>query len=317
MCLADDARTRETAAGSIPKMTLLAALAAAAATARLDETSFAPATAAARAPQQLNETSFAQCLSNGTDTPDLDAIKTAHDFRVDDGLLIYTALYAGQRFAPINKTQQAAWERWAQGFESFESQLVEAIIAEAAPALSPRRAFRGAVAACGGDFGPQGDVFCGALVCHNVFRAIGRRDTYVDSDGVDYAPAWLKNNETYVMDTLKPAMEQAMLPLRNDGGGDGWGEWYARRSRKPVNGLRLAELGLEDAASATSFERSRRPQVPHLGPPSLRRARGRAELRESRRGGRRADRAPRHARGADRDAVAPARGSREGKGRRR
>ena len=103
--------------------------------------------------------------------------------------------------------------------------------------LSPRLLFRGAAAACNGslaaaaaaasskdegasggdsdsgdissggggeyDYGPQGDSLCAAVVCHNVLRALGRRDTYVDlRTGVDYAPAWLLADEAFLMDTF-------------------------------------------------------------------------------------------------------------------
>lgn len=43
---------------------------------------------------------------------------------------------------------------------------------------------------------------------------------------VDYAPAWLVANETYWLAEFAPMLQASLLPLRNDGGGDGWGEWY-------------------------------------------------------------------------------------------
>jgi hypothetical protein len=102
-------------------------------------------------------------------------------------------------------------------------------------ANSPRLIFQTAIAACrevaenthSYDWPGQGDVLCAALTCHNVLRALGRRNEYIDqTTGVDYAPDWLKNNESYWEGVFAPMMQQSMLPLRNDGGGDGWGEWY-------------------------------------------------------------------------------------------
>ena len=227
----------------------------------------------ARAPPQLNRTSFARCLSaagafSPSELPDLRLMRSAHDLKVDDGLLMYLSLYAGQRFPKINETwQQPAYLRWSTAFEAEEASLIgylETLLlppANTTASLSPRLLFRGAAAACNGslaaaaaaasskdegasggdsdsgdissggggeyDYGPQGDSLCAAVVCHNVLRALGRRDTYVDlRTGVDYAPAWLLADEAFLMDTFAPLVQAAMLPLRNDGGGDGWGEWY-------------------------------------------------------------------------------------------
>ena len=59
-----------------------------------------------RAPPQLNRTSFARCLSaagafSPSELPDLRLMRSAHDLKVDDGLLMYLSLYAGQRFPKI------------------------------------------------------------------------------------------------------------------------------------------------------------------------------------------------------------------------
>ena len=70
-----------------------------------------------RAPPQLNRTSFARCLSaagafSPSELPDLRLMRSAHDLKVDDGLLMYLSLYAGQRFPKINETwQQPAYLR--------------------------------------------------------------------------------------------------------------------------------------------------------------------------------------------------------------
>ena len=209
-----------------------------------------------RAPPQLNQGNFALCLSASntssrpTVLPDLELMRSEHDVKVDDGLLIYLALYAGQRLPAINETwQQPAYERWSSAFESEESMVVDYLVStlSSSSSLSPRKLFRGAVKACkdasnrrlgeqsttAGGFGPQGDLLCASVVSHNVLRALGRRSTYYDysGNGVDYAPAWLAQgagsfDEQYLLEDFAPRMQAAMLPLRNDGGGDGWGEWY-------------------------------------------------------------------------------------------
>jgi len=192
-------------------------------------------------PKQLNQSAFAFCLSDpGQGLPDLEHDSVNHEMNLKDGLLLYLSLYAGQRFPVINESlQQPAYERWSVAQNDQERLVVntfsQLVVSQQSPSTTPRQIFRTAIDACnqivvdsGGDpWIGQGDVFCAALTCHNVLRALGRRDTYYDQQtGVDYAPKWLKNNESYWIDTFAPLMQSSMIPLRNDGGGDGWGEWY-------------------------------------------------------------------------------------------
>jgi hypothetical protein len=117
-----------------------------------------------------------------------------HNMSAADGLLLYLSLYAGQRFPVVNGTQQVAFERWSVALGDTEAAVVEILaptVQEIANSFSPRDLFRAAAGACDADaseaWAGQGDVFCAALVSHNVIRALGRRPTYIDqTTGVSY-----------------------------------------------------------------------------------------------------------------------------------
>eukprot|EP00466_Bigelowiella_natans_P002550 jgi/Bigna1/84092/fgenesh1_pg.122_\ len=205
------------------------------------------------APQrQLNTTAFAACLSPAgyRDTADLTAIRAINDLTNTDGVLVYLSVYAGEREPMLNKTvQQPAYERFSVAYEAkgeaLARTIAETLIGEQERRyVSPGFLFRTAASICNDTADASGDVFCAALMCHNVLRALGRRSTYTDKHGVDYAPAWLRAKESYWMKSVAPALNAAMLPLRNDGGGDKWGEWY--------HVFGLLAYGIHEAATLSS-----------------------------------------------------------------
>mmetsp|Transcript_14998 Transcript_14998/g.36719 ORF Transcript_14998/g.36719 Transcript_14998/m.36719 type:complete len:306 (+) Transcript_14998:363-1280(+) len=184
---------------------------------------------------QLNATAFAACLSppGVREKLNLRAIRLANNLTIADGILSYLSVYAGERLPLLNKTvQQPSYERFSVAYEmkgkALATKIVNKVLARprSQEHISPGFLFRTASSICNDTDDGPGDSFCAALMCHNVLRAIGRRATYIDKHGVDYAPGWLRANETYWMKTAEPALQAAMLPLRNDGGGDKWGEWY-------------------------------------------------------------------------------------------
>lgn len=192
---------------------------------------------------QLNASAFASCLSLRGVThralPNLPAIRTHYQLSVADGLLLYLALYAGDRRAGLNATQQRAFERWSTPYEPYEAALADhlrrATLSTDDRQITPDTLFGVADSACGHGGDNTTSSLCGAIVAHNVLRALGRSYNYTDSHGVDYLPAWYKADR-HVWGQVTARMEQKMISLQVDGGGCGnesnasvlqcWGEWY-------------------------------------------------------------------------------------------
>ena len=78
-------------------------------------------------PPQLNTSAFATCLlrRGGNSTPDappdLPALKRRYNFSLADGLLIYLALYPGQRLPALNRSRFRFQKSWGQISEWVEA----------------------------------------------------------------------------------------------------------------------------------------------------------------------------------------------------
>ena len=104
--------------------------------------------------------------------------------------------------------------------------------------ITPGGAFGAALASClGGSANNNGTAaFCAAITLHNTLRALGRSATYVDKHGVDYLPAWYKQDRDGWRSAAARMKVTAMIDLQVNGGGgcrnstqatdDCWGEWY-------------------------------------------------------------------------------------------
>lgn len=190
-------------------------------------------------PPQLDVAGFATCLSLGGGStphtvPELSAIKQKYDLEVTDGLLMYVAFYAGQRWPVFNATwQEPAYEKWSVPFWSYESVVASWLKDQAGP-IVPGPAFGVALAACEAHYQNGTAPLCAALALHNVLRALGRNYTYVDKHGINYLPPWYKADPSG-WQLVAARMEEQMISLQRDGQGCGpkqeapsecWGEWY-------------------------------------------------------------------------------------------
>eukprot|EP00753_Platysulcus_tardus_P005937 PLAT13788.1.p1 GENE.PLAT13788.1~~PLAT13788.1.p1 ORF type:complete len:279 (+),score=110.21 PLAT13788.1:31-867(+) len=179
--------------------------------------------AAAAAPQQLNTTAYAGCLGMPSSAPPQLA-SVAQEWKLSefDGLLVYLAVYSGWRFPVLNETvQQPAYERWSVAVEPKTAQLAQftAELATAGAPVTPGQLFWRARSIC------DNDVFCAALLCHDVLRTLGRPTTTTDHHGVNYAPKWYQQNTPH-WEKVASKLQKLMISLRRDGGGDRWGGWY-------------------------------------------------------------------------------------------
>ena len=204
-------------------------------------------------PAQLNDTAYASCLTyRGGVTvhalPDLPQTKTRYRLTATDGLLLYLALYAGDRKALLNHTQQAAFERWSPPYWPLEAKLATKLRDADAALITPGFVFGEADALCAasGQYGSNAtSPLCGALVAHNVLRALGRNTSYVDSHGVDYLPDWYKADKPG-WEAVADKLEPRLMSMQIDGGGcEGrdhvcWGEWY--------HSFGILAFGLHEAA---------------------------------------------------------------------
>lgn len=208
------------------------------------------------APPQLNLTSYAYCLSLDADTgsvralPDLPAIKSKHNLEIGDDLLVYLMLYGGQRIPGwVNKTiQEPAWQRFAKGYWPQGTELASRVRTKTVvqqEMITPGWLFSEAIDVCGSD----NDVFCAALVCHDVLRTLGRWKTnFGDKTHVDYNPDWFTANQTQWIQDI-PVIQSQMISLWRDcdnykpgspSCGDRWGAWY--------HSFGLFAYGVNDAA---------------------------------------------------------------------
>ena len=191
-------------------------------------------------PPQLNATAFAACLVLGGGvsphpTPDLAAIKSSYSLSATDGLLVYMAVYPGQREPFLNASvQQPAWQKFAPPYWSHEAKLAHWMNTTAS--ITPGAAFGVALESCELEHSNVTAQFCAAMTLHNTLRALGRSSGYVDKHGVDYLPDWYKADLAGWAAAAARMKANAMINLQKDGGGgcrntsqagdDCWGEWY-------------------------------------------------------------------------------------------
>jgi hypothetical protein len=203
--------------------------------------------AEATVPPQLNVPGFASCLREpmGGRIPDFRALSVAHGLGATDGLLLYLSVYPGVR--PAGRAgwlvQQAAHRIWQTALESAEERLLSLLLDAADQAefhgdsggvLTPGVLFDFALDACR-VAGPRstvlsGDPLCAAVISHNVLRTLGRHHRAVGIDpwsgkSVDLNPGWFGRDRTRWLFDI-PRIQVALIPLRADGQGDRYGEWY-------------------------------------------------------------------------------------------
>ena len=191
-------------------------------------------------PPQLNASNFAGCMALLAPPflpMDLPGTRAHYNLTATDGLLIYLALYAGDRKKLLNTTwQQPAFERWSEPFWTHEAALATWLRDdESNGQLTPGSVFGAAKRFCRAEHKHQPEL-CATITTHNVLRALGRPESYVDANGVDYLPPWYKADRAgwaAVAHTLKT---KRLISLQVDGQGCGpdasvgwgncFGEWY-------------------------------------------------------------------------------------------
>lgn len=183
-------------------------------------------------PPQLNTTSFARCLQGSHPRFSLPGEVGGDNLTDTDGLLVWLAVYAGERLPFVNSTlQQPAFERWGRRYWPAMQAMADALYNESAAAppssVTPGRTFALALEACAsaGGAGPS-DAFCASLVSHNVFRLLGRWKENVDKNGVDYSPDWFVRDRDEWVATRIPAVHAALVTIRRDNVTERWGSWY-------------------------------------------------------------------------------------------
>ena len=165
-----------------------------------------------KVPQMLNESNFAFCLAMHKPKPDLAAIKKANNFSAvaSFDLLLYLGVYAGKRYALLNATQQKAYVRFSERYWPLEAQLAfefsNRSLAAPNASVTPGAVYGDAYKLC------KGDDFCAALICHNMFRTLGRWRTAFDKRGTNYNPPYFKQNKAFfVQNHIK--YQAAMITL--------------------------------------------------------------------------------------------------------
>ncbi|MBI3558585.1 MAG: hypothetical protein HY074_20130 [Deltaproteobacteria bacterium] len=177
----------------------------------------APALAWAKAtPPQLNAGGFAACLGQAAPEFDLGQLQQRYRFRDTDLLLPFLAVNTTIRLPVLGLAQRAAKRRWTDSWNRRESTLAASLLGE--EHLTPDVFFKKAAQTC------SGDIFCAALISHNILRTLGRHSQAANAKH-DYNPRWFKSNRDFWLAQI-PLVRQALIPLRSDGGGDRWGEWY-------------------------------------------------------------------------------------------
>ena len=181
---------------------------------------FLPTFAQAGQPQ-LNTTAFAHCLAQEERQFNLNAIAVAHELGSGDLLLPYLAVYSGRRWkGTVGRLQALAHARWSTAWEARERQFAERLAGvQSSGALTPVAVFRAALGVC-----EPHDIFCAALVAHNVFRTLGRHQ-FAIVRGRDLNPEWFKSKSDFWLSQI-PLIESALVPLRAGAGGERFGEWY-------------------------------------------------------------------------------------------
>jgi hypothetical protein len=173
---------------------------------------------ATAAEPQLNIDGFAQCLSQKQAPVRFEPIQSRYQFSNTDFILPYLAVYAGNRMPLIRRAQEKAHKRWAESWETLESELVRRL----APlgVLTPDRLYAEALTLCSAD-----DVFCAVLTTHNVLRTLGRHTTAIEKNGRDNNPVWFKSERDHWLGEI-PKLQENLFSLRRNNSGDRWGDWY-------------------------------------------------------------------------------------------
>ncbi len=167
---------------------------------------------------QLNAGGFAQCLAQANPEFDLDGLQSRYRFHDADLLLPYLAVYSAVRLPGlVGLAQRLAQRRWSTAWNSRENALALTLLQDGVQ--TPETLFKDAARICGG-----GDIFCAALISHNVLRTLGRHAQAVTAKH-DYNPTWFKSDQSFWLAQI-PLIQKALISLRHDGGGDRWGEWY-------------------------------------------------------------------------------------------
>lgn len=195
-----------------------------------------PVSSAGATARQLNIDGFVACLNQVERRVDLATIKSRYDLGTTDLLLLYLGLYSGKRLPMAwGAPQWLAHKRWAESFEEIEAKTAAALSIEtearskAGTLLYPSDIFNMAITSC--EDAKKRDSFCAALVAHNVLRTLGRSAQAVGAGATygiveeNYNPAWYRLYEGYWSKRATDIVK-LLSPLRNDGGGDRWGEWY-------------------------------------------------------------------------------------------
>lgn len=187
--------------------------------------------AGAFVPYQLHPRRFAACLKEtipSADVASTRAIGKSHGFGNLDLLLIHLAVYPGVQIPAVSLLLQSKAKLWwTDWYNLRERTLAESIVDFGAHSrtLFPRDLFADALKSCG-----KGDFFCASLIAHNVLRTLGRYPQGIyrnplTGKSTDYNPAWFKAERDKWI-ASNPATQTSLIPLRPDGSGDRWGEWY-------------------------------------------------------------------------------------------
>jgi hypothetical protein len=181
---------------------------------------------------QLNLPGFSSCLirhGNGPEDARFDwrGMRGHYGFSGSDGYLTYLSVYPNRRVPVLEQLkQERAHERWQIAFEAAEERLVSQLFLASDAPLLPGPVFGLAIDSCreAGLALPESDPFCATLILHNSFRTMGRHRQAIHGSR-DLNPHWFRANPEFWKQVF-PEIREQLIPLRRDGGGDRFGEWY-------------------------------------------------------------------------------------------
>lgn len=189
-----------------------------------------PALADSWVPNQLHPRRFAACLRETAPDASLTSVRTfasAHRFSDKDALLFHLAFYPGVEIPGLGLVHTSARTWWGKWWEKEEHAVALTLrtLARQNRTLYPATLFAHALSACG-----RKNYFCAALVSHNALRSLGRHTravhtAFLSGRKTDHSPQWFQQSRADWLAAL-PVMQKAFIPLRPDGKGDRWGEWY-------------------------------------------------------------------------------------------
>ncbi|MBY0371377.1 hypothetical protein K2X33_11865 [bacterium] len=192
---------------------------------------FSFAASAAWVPNQLHPRRFAACLKAAAPGASLKSVRPyekQHKLTDNDLLLMHLAFYPGVEIPGLGWVMHSKARLWWSGWwEKQEHALALGFQAHANQrrTLFPSGFFAAAVKTCG-----QGNYFCAALISHNVLRTLGRHPhgihtAILSGQKTDNNPKWFQKDRAKWLAGLD-SQKESLIPLRLDGGGDRWGEWY-------------------------------------------------------------------------------------------